>query len=60
MVASLIGLAVFLLVLTVLSIWTRRTEREMDFEQAEGMAKSDDGLRLGIALSANNSLFGGS
>jgi cell division protein FtsN len=58
---SFIGFALFIAMLVALYIWTRRTEGDMDFEQAAGV-KSDEqanALRLGIALNGSNSNVGG-
>ncbi|HEX2904140.1 MAG TPA: hypothetical protein VHO01_11850 [Jatrophihabitans sp.] len=59
MVFALIALGLFVLALVGLWAWARRTERDTDFEQAPGVDKSADELRLGIALSSNSNLLGG-
>lgn len=59
-VLSIVVLVVFLA--AGLALWwlARRTESQTDFEQSKGVSKSDDGLRLGIALSSTTSFPGGS
>ena len=60
-VLSIIGFALFIAVVVGFYIWTRRTESDMDFEQAAGIKSEDqaNALRLGIALSSSNPYLGG-
>lgn len=60
-VFEIVGVLVFIALVTVFYIWTRRTESDMDFEQAPGIKTEEqaDVLRLGIGLSSNNSYLGG-
>ncbi len=56
MVASVVLVAMLVVFASAgVALWllARRTDDQMDFEQADGVAKPDDGLRLGIALGAN-------
>jgi hypothetical protein len=58
---SLIGFMLFIAMLVGLYIWSRRTESDMDFEQAAGV-KSEaqaDALRLGMAINGPSSNVGG-
>lgn len=61
MVLSIIGFALFLAILAGLYVWTRRTESDMDFEQAAGVKTEEqsNALRLGIALNGSNTNLGG-
>ncbi len=60
-VLSIIGFVLFVALVTVFYVWTRRTESDMDFEQAPGIKTEAqaDALRLGIALNGNNTQLGG-
>ena len=60
-VLELLGFLLFVALVAVFYIWTRRTESDMDFEQSAGIKTEEQGdaLRLGIALSGNNSYLGG-
>lgn len=55
------GFLLFVAMVAALYVWTRRTESDMDFEQAGGMKSEEqaDALRLGIALNASNTYMGG-
>lgn len=58
---GILGFLLFVAMVAGLYIWTRRTESDMDFEQASGL-KSDEqanALRLGIAINGSNSNVGG-
>lgn len=60
-VFGILGFLLFVAMVAGLYMWTRRTESDMDFEQAGGM-KSDEqanALRLGIAINGSNSNVGG-
>jgi hypothetical protein len=61
LVLELLGFLLFIALVTVFYIWTRRTESDMDFEQSAGIKTEEQGdaLRLGIALSGNNTYLGG-
>ena len=52
MVIALLILVFAVLASAVAAMWwfARRAEDDMNFDQTEGMAKPDDGLRLGIAI----------
>lgn len=54
---ELAGFLLFVAMVAGLYVWTRRTESDMDFEQAEGMKSADqaNALRLGIALNGPSS-----
>jgi len=56
--ATIVGIAfvvLFVLALVALAIFARRTDKQMDFEQADGVKKETDTLKLGIALGSNAS-----
>jgi threonine/homoserine/homoserine lactone efflux protein len=61
MVLWILGFTLFIALVIAFYVWTRRTESDMDFEQAPGVksAEQADALRLGIALNASNPQLGG-
>ena len=58
---EIFGFLLFVALVAVFYIWTRRTESDMDFEQSAGIKteQQGDALRLGIALNASNPQLGG-
>ena len=60
-VFEILGFLLFVALVAAFYVWTRRTESDMDFEQAPGIKTEEQGdaLRLGIALNASNPQLGG-
>lgn len=58
---ELSGFLLFVALVAAFYVWTRRTESDMDFEQAPGIKSEEqaNALRLGIALNASNPQLGG-
>ncbi len=58
---EIFGFLLFVALVAVLYFWTRRTESDMDFEQAAGIKSEEqsDALRLGIALNSPAGNVGG-
>jgi len=53
---ELSGFLLFVALVAAFYVWTRRTESDMDFEQAPGIKSEEqaDALRLGIALNSSS------
>jgi hypothetical protein len=61
LVLSILGFALFVAMVVAFYVWTRRTESDMDFEQAAGLKTEEqaNALRLGIAMNGPGWNVGG-